>query len=66
MQAASIKEIAALTTLGQSTIWREVAAGRFPKPAKICGRSVFDVAEIEAFLAARFAERDVSRVPAHA
>jgi prophage regulatory protein len=45
-----------------ATMWREIAAGRFPKPVRIGARRVaFFQDEIDAWLARRVAERDAAR-----
>lgn len=42
-----------------ATMWREIAAGRFPKPVRIGARRVaFFQDEIDAWLSLRVAERD--------
>jgi len=45
-----------------ATMWRQVAAGRFPKPVRIGARRVaFFQDEIDAWLARRITERDAAR-----
>lgn len=47
--------------LSRSTIYEEMAAGRFPKPVKIGPRAVAWVdAELEAWAAKRIAEREAA------
>jgi predicted DNA-binding transcriptional regulator AlpA len=38
-------ELAGFLSLGRSTLWRHVAAGLIPQPARLGGRSLFSVAE---------------------
>ncbi len=33
----SVKQVAAVTGLSVTTIWRNSAKGTFPKPIKVCG-----------------------------
>lgn len=40
------KEAAALLSLGRSTFWREVAAGRLPQPIKIGGATRWRLADL--------------------
>ena len=58
MNALSIREVIAKTSLGRTVIYEAVAAGRFPAPARFGYRSFWNAAEIDAWLAERFAERD--------
>lgn len=45
-----------------ATMWREIAAGRFPKPVRIGARRVaFFQDEIDWWLARRVAERDAAK-----
>jgi prophage regulatory protein len=48
--------------ISTATMWREIAAGRFPKPVRIGARRVaFFQDEIDGWLATRVAERDAVR-----
>jgi prophage regulatory protein len=54
-KAAVLKQI----PISTATMWREIAAGRFPKPIRVGARRVaFFQTEIDEWLAARIAERD--------
>jgi prophage regulatory protein len=45
--------------ISTATMWREIAAGHFPKPVRIGARRIaFFQDEIDAWLAQRIAERD--------
>lgn len=46
----------------RAAIYKEIQAGRFPRPVKIFGRraSAWPASEIDAWLKARIAERDTS------
>ena len=41
-----------------STIWRRVADGSIPAPAKIGGMTIWDEDEVDAMIEAKLAERD--------
>jgi predicted DNA-binding transcriptional regulator AlpA len=58
MNALSIRDVIVKTSLGRTAIYDAVAAGRFPAPAHFGYRSFWDAAEVDAWLAERFAERD--------
>jgi prophage regulatory protein len=48
-----------LIPFSKATLWREIAAHRFPKPVRIGSRRIaFFQDEIDAWLAQRVAERD--------
>lgn len=50
--------------LGASTLYEEIAQGRFPKPLKIGRRaSAWRKCEVEAWLDAKLAQRDLSNQP---
>ena len=57
MQCADLPEVRRITTLSRSSIYRGIAAGEFPAPAKFAGRSVWDVSEIHQYIADRMAAR---------
>lgn len=40
------KEAAAMLSIGRSTFWREVAAGRLPQPVKIGGVTRWRLADL--------------------
>ena len=51
--------VMARTALSRSEIYRRVAAGTFPRPAKLGVRaSAWPVADVDAWIADRIAERD--------
>lgn len=51
---ADLKRVLDLTSLSRSTIYREIASGRFPSPHKLSlGRVGWLCSEIEAWMAAR-------------
>lgn len=53
---SSVKE---RTGKSRTTIYRDIAAGTFPRPLKIGARaSAWDSREVDAWIAARIAERD--------
>jgi prophage regulatory protein len=48
--------------LGKSEIYRRAALGEFPAPVRLGARAVaWNAAEVEAWIAARIAERDAGR-----
>jgi prophage regulatory protein len=54
MNALTIKQVAAKVALGQSTIYRLVAKGEFPKPFPLVGnRTAWLESDIDKWLAAR-------------
>ncbi len=54
-------EVLARTGLSKSTLYALAAAGLFPKPVRLAARAVgWPEAEIDAWLAARKAERDAA------
>jgi len=53
-QLASTKDKPGLLPVSPATIWRWVREGKFPKPFKLgAGTTVFDAAQVEAFVAAQ-------------
>lgn len=51
------------TGKSRTTIYRDIAAGTFPRPLKIGERaSAWDSREVDAWIAARIAERDAKKV----
>lgn len=51
------------TGKSRTTIYRDIAAGTFPRPLKIGERaSAWDSREVDAWIAARIAERDAKAV----
>ena len=53
---ADLKRVMARTSLSRSTIYREMASGRFPRPHKLSlGRVGWLCSEIEVWMAARAA-----------
>lgn len=55
---ADVREVADVLRCSRSTVWRRVAGGTLPKPIRIGGRTLWDLREIEALIAAKLAERD--------
>jgi prophage regulatory protein len=56
MNALGIKQVAAKVNLGQSTIYRLVAKGEFPKPFSLVGnRTAWLESDIDTWLAGRVA-----------
>lgn len=52
-------EVLTQIPISTATMWREIAAGRFPKPVRVGARRIaFFQTEIDAWLAQRVAERD--------
>ena len=52
-------QVLAQIPISVATMWREIAASRFPKPVKVGARRIaFFQDEIDAWLAQRVAERD--------
>ncbi|WP_158885161.1 AlpA family phage regulatory protein [Rhodanobacter sp. L36] len=58
MQALTLPHVTAKTGQGKSAIYDGIKNGSFPAPAKAGRRSIWSEAEIDEWLAARFAERD--------
>jgi prophage regulatory protein len=57
-----MRDVKAMTGLGQSTLYRLVAENKFPKPVQIIGGRVGWIAsEVEAWMQERIAERDHKR-----
>jgi prophage regulatory protein len=58
-------DVLAQIPISTATMWREIAAGRFPKPVRIGARRIaFFQTEIDAWLAQRVAERDAKAAAA--
>lgn len=58
MKAMKIKDVVEKVSLGQSTIYKMVAAGEFPKPFQIAPRRIAWVeSEIEDWLTERASQR---------
>lgn len=58
-QLLRLPEVMRLTGLGRSTIWNQVAQGRFPKQVKLSERSSAWVAsEVDQWIDAKIARRD--------
>lgn len=49
-QLLSVKDVAAITGFGVSTIWRKVQRGALPAPLKLAGSTRWRRADIEALL----------------
>jgi predicted DNA-binding transcriptional regulator AlpA len=64
VNALSIRDVCKKTSLSRATVYAHIAAGVMPRPAHISGRSIWKEAEIDAWLEARFAERDAQAVAA--
>ena len=59
MQLIPISEVARMTSLGRSTIYRYINEGSFPKQVSLGGkRSSWVVGEVVEWIEARIAERD--------
>lgn len=56
--ALSLPDVIRKTALGRSSLYALMLAGQFPKPAKVGKRSIFNAAEVDAWLEARFAARE--------
>lgn len=56
----SIREVCALTSLSRTTLWAKIKSGQFPRPIRLGGgiRKAFIAEEIDAWVAARIAERN--------
>ena len=50
MQLLSIKQVAMRTTLAEQTIRNWVCMGKFPRPMKLGGRSVWDEEDLNSWL----------------
>lgn len=58
MRAINIKQVAAKVSLGQSTIYRMIAKGEFPKPFSLGGnRTAWIEEDIDAWLAEKAGKR---------
>lgn len=57
--ALNLKQVVALTKLSRAHVYALIARGLFPAPGKIGRKSIWDGREIEHWLEARFAERDL-------
>lgn len=56
-----VREVAeALGGCHVATVWRGVAAGTIPQPIRIGGRTLWDMREIDALIAAKLTERGVA------
>ena len=59
MKLMRLKEVMQATGLGRSTLYKYMAAGQFPEPVPLGGRSVAWVQdEVESWILARIEERD--------
>lgn len=58
MNALILPAVMAKTGLSKSTIYAAIEKGTFPGRARAGGRSIWLEEEIDAWIAARFAERD--------
>ena len=54
----NVRNVAALLGVDRSTVWRKSANGDLPKPCRIAGLTRWSLAEVEAVIAAKLAERD--------
>jgi prophage regulatory protein len=64
MKALTLHRVVEKSGLGKSSIYKGAKEGTFPAPAHAGGRSIWDEAEVDAWLSARFAERDAQQVKA--
>lgn len=61
MEFLSIKEVCRRLTIGRTQLWKLEKAGGFPKSIRITfGRKVFVANEIDEWMRARVAERDMA------
>lgn len=58
MNGLSLKALSAKTSSSKSYIYKELAAGRFPRPVKVGRRSVWIESEIDAWMLERISVRD--------
>lgn len=60
----SVADLLSQIPISTATMWREIGAGRFPKPLRIGARRIaFFQDEIDAWLAQRVAERETPKAP---
>lgn len=53
-QLVGTKVTPGMLPVSEATVWRWVAAGKFPRPFKLAvGTTVWNMAEVEAFIAAQ-------------
>jgi prophage regulatory protein len=52
--------VRAALSISTATLYRLMARGEFPRPIKIGAKSLWPQAEIESYLASRFAAREVA------
>ncbi|VBB13363.1 helix-turn-helix transcriptional regulator [Burkholderia stabilis] len=65
MKALRMKDVTAKVGLGQSTLYRMIAAGTFPKPFELVpGRTAWLEEDIDAWLAEKAGKRPVIERPA--
>ena len=62
MKALTLPRVVEKTGMCKSSLYPRMREGTFPKPAKCGTRSLWDEAEVDAWLAALFAERDAQQV----
>jgi len=66
MRLMRLKEVMQATGLGRSTLYKYIAAGQFPEPVSLGGRSVAWVGEeVDDWILARIAERDAKADVSH-
>jgi excisionase family DNA binding protein len=53
----TLDEVCAKTRLGKAHIYQLIADGKFPKQAKFGWRSLWKIAEVDAWIESKFAER---------
>ncbi|MDS1311215.1 helix-turn-helix transcriptional regulator [Marinobacter xiaoshiensis] len=64
MKILRLKQVAAMTGLARSTIYKYVSAGTFPEPIPLGGRSVGWVeAEVHRWITERIENRDIQNHP---
>lgn len=62
MQLIPISEVARMTSLGRSTIYRYIHDGAFPRQVSLGGKkSAWVASEVVEWIEARIAERDTAR-----
>ncbi|MGN6728227.1 MAG: helix-turn-helix transcriptional regulator [Rhodanobacteraceae bacterium] len=67
MNLMTFREVCSKTRLSRSAVYANIARGEFPKPAHIGGRAMFDAAEVDTWIQARFDARyGLGEKPSHA
>ncbi|MEA9885960.1 AlpA family phage regulatory protein [Xanthomonas campestris pv. raphani] len=61
-----IKEVRAKVGLSPATIYRQMQAGKFPKPHKVCSRSLWLSTELDGWIIQQTASASVGQNMGHA